>query len=218
MSETLALLVEYGGLDKASRRQGRGLLHQRLPALGAQRRRMSAPPPQSAVGRATRRRARAADPTSTRVTKTYQHRATARSSRCKPLTFDIGDGEFMAIVGPSGCGKSTLLKMVAGLLPVTSGDDHARRHAGRRAAGRRRHRVPEPGAAGVAHACSTTSCCRSRCASLPRGALPAEGARRCSRSSGLDGFEQQVSRGSCRAACSSARRSAARWCTIPRCC
>jgi NitT/TauT family transport system ATP-binding protein len=40
----------------------------------------------------------------------------------KPLTFDIRDGEFMAIVGPSGCGKSTLLKMVAGLLSVSSGE------------------------------------------------------------------------------------------------
>jgi len=40
----------------------------------------------------------------------------------KPVTFDIREGEFLAIVGPSGCGKSTLLKMVAGLLPVTSGE------------------------------------------------------------------------------------------------
>jgi len=40
----------------------------------------------------------------------------------KPLTFAIDDGEFLAIVGPSGCGKSTLLKMVAGLLPVSSGE------------------------------------------------------------------------------------------------
>jgi NitT/TauT family transport system ATP-binding protein len=30
-------------------------------------------------------------------------------------------GEFVAVVGPSGCGKSTLLKLVAGLLPVTTG-------------------------------------------------------------------------------------------------
>ena len=40
----------------------------------------------------------------------------------KPLTFAIDDGEVLAIVGPSGCGKSTLLKMVAGLLPVSSGE------------------------------------------------------------------------------------------------
>jgi NitT/TauT family transport system ATP-binding protein len=40
----------------------------------------------------------------------------------KPLSFDIRAGEFLSIVGPSGCGKSTLLKLVAGLLPVSSGE------------------------------------------------------------------------------------------------
>lgn len=37
------------------------------------------------------------------------------------ISFDISDGAFVAIVGPSGCGKSTLLKILAGLLPATSG-------------------------------------------------------------------------------------------------
>jgi len=54
------------------------------------------------------------------VAKTYQT-ADGPVESLKPLSFDIGDGEFMAIVGPSGCGKSTLLKMVAGLLPASSG-------------------------------------------------------------------------------------------------
>ena len=35
------------------------------------------------------------------------------------LTF--GQSEFVAIVGPSGCGKSTLMRIIAGLLPATSG-------------------------------------------------------------------------------------------------
>jgi NitT/TauT family transport system ATP-binding protein len=37
------------------------------------------------------------------------------------LDLDIGPGEFLVIVGPSGCGKSTLLRILAGLLPVRSG-------------------------------------------------------------------------------------------------
>ncbi len=39
----------------------------------------------------------------------------------KNLDFDIRDGEFVSVVGQSGCGKSTLLKVLAGLLPYTSG-------------------------------------------------------------------------------------------------
>ncbi|MCC7107501.1 MAG: ABC transporter ATP-binding protein [Chloroflexi bacterium] len=38
------------------------------------------------------------------------------------VSFDIGEGEFLSVVGPSGCGKSTLLKILAGLLPQTSGE------------------------------------------------------------------------------------------------
>ncbi len=37
-------------------------------------------------------------------------------------TFDIEDTEFISIVGPSGCGKTTILKMIAGLMPFTSGE------------------------------------------------------------------------------------------------
>jgi NitT/TauT family transport system ATP-binding protein len=33
----------------------------------------------------------------------------------------IGEHEFVSLLGPSGCGKSTALKMMAGLLPLTSG-------------------------------------------------------------------------------------------------
>ncbi|HZB93015.1 MAG TPA: ABC transporter ATP-binding protein [Stellaceae bacterium] len=38
------------------------------------------------------------------------------------IEFGVADGEFVAILGPSGCGKSTLLKILAGLLPATSGE------------------------------------------------------------------------------------------------
>ena len=34
----------------------------------------------------------------------------------------MDEGDFLAIVGPSGCGKSTILKLVAGLIPATTGN------------------------------------------------------------------------------------------------
>ena len=37
------------------------------------------------------------------------------------ISFDVGKGEFVALVGPSGCGKSTLLRMIAGLEDISSG-------------------------------------------------------------------------------------------------
>lgn len=37
------------------------------------------------------------------------------------VSLAVRPGEFVSIVGPSGCGKSTILRLVAGLLPVTSG-------------------------------------------------------------------------------------------------
>ncbi len=37
------------------------------------------------------------------------------------LNFHANAGEFLCIVGPSGCGKTTLLRLLAGLLPPTSG-------------------------------------------------------------------------------------------------
>ena len=37
------------------------------------------------------------------------------------MSLDIREGEFVTFLGPSGCGKSTALKLIAGLLPATSG-------------------------------------------------------------------------------------------------
>lgn len=37
------------------------------------------------------------------------------------MTLTINEGDFVTFLGPSGCGKSTALKMIAGLLPATSG-------------------------------------------------------------------------------------------------
>lgn len=38
------------------------------------------------------------------------------------INLTINDGEFVCIVGASGCGKSTLLRLIAGLMPPTSGE------------------------------------------------------------------------------------------------
>lgn len=39
----------------------------------------------------------------------------------RQLNMDVAEGEFVSLLGPSGCGKTTLLKIIAGLLPATSG-------------------------------------------------------------------------------------------------
>jgi NitT/TauT family transport system ATP-binding protein len=37
------------------------------------------------------------------------------------VTFEVAEGELLAIVGPSGCGKTTLLRLLCGLMPPTEG-------------------------------------------------------------------------------------------------
>src|SRR5947199_5422630 len=37
------------------------------------------------------------------------------------VSFEVREGEFVAIVGPSGCGKSTSLNVLAGITPATRG-------------------------------------------------------------------------------------------------
>lgn len=50
------------------------------------------------------------------VTKAYGTHTVIRG-----VDLQIADGEFIVFVGPSGCGKSTLLRIVAGLVPASSG-------------------------------------------------------------------------------------------------
>lgn len=37
------------------------------------------------------------------------------------VSLEAKEGEFVSVVGPSGCGKTTILNMIAGFIPITSG-------------------------------------------------------------------------------------------------
>lgn len=39
----------------------------------------------------------------------------------RDISFEIADGEFVALLGPSGCGKSSTMRSIAGLEEITSG-------------------------------------------------------------------------------------------------
>jgi len=51
------------------------------------------------------------------VTKIYPGGVEALNN----MTLEFPEGELTSLLGPSGCGKTTLLKIIAGLLPATSG-------------------------------------------------------------------------------------------------
>jgi NitT/TauT family transport system ATP-binding protein len=55
----------------------------------------------------------------TNVAKTF-HKRQVKALDGVNLTLD--HGSFTSVIGPSGCGKSTLLKIMAGLLPASSGE------------------------------------------------------------------------------------------------
>ena len=52
------------------------------------------------------------------VHKTYPGGVEALSD----ISLDFPEGKLTTLLGPSGCGKTTLLKIIAGLLPATSGE------------------------------------------------------------------------------------------------
>jgi NitT/TauT family transport system ATP-binding protein len=54
------------------------------------------------------------------VSRTFKTRR-GRVDALDSVDLKIGQGEFVAIIGRSGCGKSTLLRIVAGLLPASTG-------------------------------------------------------------------------------------------------
>ena len=50
------------------------------------------------------------------------HNLRGETQAVKDLTFQIHEGEFVAIVGPSGCGKSTILSLISGILEPEDGE------------------------------------------------------------------------------------------------
>ena len=52
------------------------------------------------------------------VCKTYPGNIEA----LRDISLDFPEGKLTTLLGPSGCGKTTLLKIIAGLLPATSGE------------------------------------------------------------------------------------------------
>ena len=49
------------------------------------------------------------------------HNLAGETGAIKDVSFQVEEGEFVALVGPSGCGKSTLLSIIAGLLAPETG-------------------------------------------------------------------------------------------------
>ncbi|MBR2384392.1 MAG: ABC transporter ATP-binding protein [Clostridia bacterium] len=55
-----------------------------------------------------------------KVSLTY-HTKQGEIEALNNITFDVFNGEFVAIIGPSGCGKTSILSIIAGLLKPSKG-------------------------------------------------------------------------------------------------
>ena len=50
------------------------------------------------------------------------HNLKGETQAVKDLSFQVKEGEFVAIVGPSGCGKSTILSLISGIFEPEEGE------------------------------------------------------------------------------------------------
>src|SRR5680860_1020218 len=55
----------------------------------------------------------------TNLSKTFHRRGL---TALEGVDLSLRHGTFTSVIGPSGCGKSTLLKIMAGLIPLSSGE------------------------------------------------------------------------------------------------
>jgi NitT/TauT family transport system ATP-binding protein len=60
-------------------------------------------------------------PSVLRVASLGKHYAPEGPPALRDVTFDVGEGEFLAVIGPSGCGKTTLLRILSGLIRPSEG-------------------------------------------------------------------------------------------------
>ena len=49
------------------------------------------------------------------------HSMDGETQALSDISFQVEEGEFIAVVGPSGCGKSTLLSIICGLIKPDQG-------------------------------------------------------------------------------------------------
>ena len=122
------------------------------------------------------------------------------------VSFEVRQGEFVALLGPSGCGKSTILNMVAGLLPThgrrirIDGDEVSRGRSTARSATSSSATPCSPGAPSrpnIGYGLEIAGCERAERSAKVAPAIEI---------AGLSGFAK-ASRARCRAACASASRS-----------
>ena len=56
-----------------------------------------------------------------KVTKVFNQGRADEVTALSEVALTVGEGEFVSLIGPSGCGKSTLLRLIADLIPPTTG-------------------------------------------------------------------------------------------------